>query len=257
MREKHQVNVKKNSVVNFQIGLIATLTFVYVMFEVFTTAVVIANPRGLPSHGDSEITHEIKFKVVPNNPPKKEVARVAPRNQRVVILDEIKKVDDNTVEKPEVPIETPKVDAPSAPVDKGLEVVDSGEVKTSVPSRSNEPSYVNAVEFAPVFPGCERLKTNNERVSCFQKKIQRMVSRKFNGSLGEDLGLQGVQRIHVMFEIDSYGQVKNVKARAAHPKLQKEAIRVTKQLPKMIPAKQGKNNVAVQYALPIIFDVRQ
>ncbi len=251
MRDKHQVNVKKSSLVNFQIGLIAALTFVYIMFEVFTTSQTIVKVTQDPFIDENPPT--ITFTVVPDDDqPKKEIARVERKVKKVIIRDEIKKVDDNTPDLKEEPAETPDKDTPIASVDEP-KASTSKPVKPVAPVR---PSNINIVEFAPVYPGCEKLKTNPERVACFQKKIQRMISRKFNSGLGEYLGLKGQQRIHVLFEIDAYGHVQNIKARAPHPRLQKEAIRVTKQLPKMTPARQGENNVAIQYALPIVFDVR-
>ena len=44
-------------------------------------------------------------------------------------------------------------------------------------------------------------------------------------------------------------------ARAPHKRLQQEAIRVVKLLPKMIPGKQRGRPVGVKYSLPIAFKV--
>lgn len=51
------------------------------------------------------------------------------------------------------------------------------------------------------------------------------------------LGLKWTQRIYVQFEVDEYGAVQNIQARAIHPILKKETIRVVKKLPKMTPGK--------------------
>ena len=86
-------------------------------------------------------------------------------------------------------------------------------------------------------------------------KIKKFVQKKFDKELANELGLSGRQTIRVQFKIDRNGNVVNVRARAPHPKLQQEAIKVVKALPKMIPGKQRGIAVGVLYALPIIFQV--
>jgi protein TonB len=74
--------------------------------------------------------------------------------------------------------------------------------------------------------------------------------------LAQDLGLtEGMKRISVQFIIDKNGMVTNIKARAPHPRLQKEAIRIIKLLPKMSPGRQRNKAVNVRYNLPIGFRV--
>ncbi|MFO7673624.1 MAG: energy transducer TonB [Lutibacter sp.] len=74
--------------------------------------------------------------------------------------------------------------------------------------------------------------------------------------LADGLGLKAeVKRIYVMFKIDKEGNISDVQARAAHIKLQEEAIRVISSLPKMIPGKHKGKTVNVKYSLPIAFKV--
>ena len=87
-------------------------------------------------------------------------------------------------------------------------------------------------------------------------KIAKFVQRKFNTDLAGDLGLTGRQRISVIFKIDKSGNVVGVRARAPHPRLEKEAQRVINLLPKMQPGKQRGKAVIVPYSLPIIFQVQ-
>ena len=89
----------------------------------------------------------------------------------------------------------------------------------------------------------------------FIKRITELVKKNFNSSLAGDLGLEGVQRIFVQFKIDENGKVVNVQARAPHPSLEKEAIRVVRLLPEMTPGKQRDKPVGVLYSLPILFKV--
>ena len=113
----------------------------------------------------------------------------------------------------------------------------------------------SSVENTPIYPGCE--KGNNEkRRRCMSEKIAKFVRKKFNTKLAEGIGLSGRQRISVIFKIDKLGDVIGVRARAPHPQLEDEAIRVINLLPKMKPGMQLGKAVVVPYSLPIIFQVR-
>lgn len=110
------------------------------------------------------------------------------------------------------------------------------------------------IENAPVFPGCEG--TQDELKACLKDKIANHVNDNFNSSIADGLGLKAeVKRIYVMFKIDKEGYITDVQARAAHIKLQEEAVRVISSLPKMIPGKHKGKTVNVKYALPIAFKV--
>ena len=52
---------------------------------------------------------------------------------------------------------------------------------------------------------------------------------------------------------DSLGRVVGVRARARHPKLEREAVRVVKMLPIVKPGTQDGKKVIVPYSLPIFF----
>ena len=110
-----------------------------------------------------------------------------------------------------------------------------------------------AFEEAPVFPGCEKTLLYKGRRECMSKKITEFIRQNFNTSLAKGLGLEGKQRIFVMFKIDKKGDVTEVKARSSHEYLKEEAINVIKQLPKMKPGKQLGQAISVPYSLPIIF----
>jgi hypothetical protein len=120
----------------------------------------------------------------------------------------------------------------------------------------NEEVPFSTVQNVPIFPGCD--KGNNEkRRKCMSQKITKFVQKEFNTDLAGDLGLSGRQRISVIFKIDKNGDVVGVRARAPHPRLVKEAIRVVNLLPKMKPGTQLGKAVVVPYSLPIIFEVAQ
>ena len=113
-----------------------------------------------------------------------------------------------------------------------------------------------AIEQAPVFPGCKGDKDALRR--CMEEKVQQHVSKNFNASLSENLGLEaGIQRIFVTFVIDKSGNVVDIQSRAPHKLLQQEAERVIKSLPTMKPGEQRGRPVRVKYSLPIVFKVME
>ena len=142
----------------------------------------------------------------------------------------------------------------SAEVDQEEEIVEIEEIEEAVDEEIADVPFA-VIENVPIYPGCEKKKNNAEKKQCMSEKIQKFVQKKFNTELAGDLGLEGRQRISVQFKIDKNGNVVNVRARAPHPKLQEEAIKVVKSLPKMIPGKQRGQAVGVLYSLPILFQV--
>ncbi|WP_108866494.1 energy transducer TonB [Aquimarina aquimarini] len=247
MSNKHDANVRKSALVNFQIGLIASLLFTYVMFEVYTaTPIVVSNEQNLII--DEPIADWSGVYKVYEAPKSAEVverrSKPVADPEKFTVIDDHKKISEVRKEFVNDPVSSDPID-PSSIVDVEPDGIDEPEVLPFV-----------AVEYVPVFPGCEELKTNSERASCFSDKIKRMVSKKFNTDLGEDLGLKGLQRIYVQFEVYKDGTIKNIMARAPHPSLEKEAKRVVAKFPKMTPGMQRDRAVTVRYQLPIVFKVQ-
>lgn len=112
-----------------------------------------------------------------------------------------------------------------------------------------------AIEEVPIYPGCGELNTNEERRDCMSNYISSMVTNNFNSQLANNLGLSGRQRISVQFKIDTNGFIVDILARAPHPALEEETIRVINTLPRVIPGKQRGQKVNVMYSLPILFQV--
>ncbi|NJX15812.1 energy transducer TonB [Tamlana crocina] len=111
------------------------------------------------------------------------------------------------------------------------------------------------IDEVPIFPGCENEISENDRRSCFNEKLHAFVDENFNHEIANDLGLSGRQRIHVLFIIDTNGDVIDIRARGPHPDLENEAIRVIGLIPQITPGKQNGKKVKVPYSFPIIFDI--
>ena len=133
-----------------------------------------------------------------------------------------------------------------------IPLVSFGQSETE--NNSKVPSEV--IESVPIFPGCNRGSDKKKR-KCMSEKIAKFVQSKYNTDIAADLGLTGRQRISVIFKIDTLGNITGVRARAPHRRLEKEAVRVIKLLPKMKPGIQNGKPVIVPYSLPMTFQVKE
>lgn len=107
------------------------------------------------------------------------------------------------------------------------------------------------IEDVPVFPGCEK-GSNSDKKACFQIKMEEHVAKHFKyPEQALDLGING--KVFVIFVIDKEGYVSNIRSRGPDKILEKEAERIMKLLPKMIPGKQRGRAVKVPYSVPIVF----
>lgn len=107
------------------------------------------------------------------------------------------------------------------------------------------------IETPPTFPGCE-----DGDKKCFNKNLQRHVFKNFDSDLPNKLKLpSGKKRIIMFFKIDKKGKVKDIKVKAPHKELEKEAARIIRMLPVMKPGKQRGKEVAVKYTIPMRIDV--
>ena len=119
----------------------------------------------------------------------------------------------------------------------------------------NVPFFV--VEQIPIYPGCEKIKDKEEQKNCMNEKIHGLFGKEFNTGIGEQMELKGKYRIFVVFTINNTGEIVGIKTRGPNPRLEAEAERVAKLLPKMTPGKQRGKSVSVSYSLPIVFEMRQ
>ena len=267
MSAKHDANIKQGKLLKFQIGLIALLCFTYIMHEVMSYRPIkeINKPEKIAFVDDEPVMIPIgTIEVVPNIPvetPKSDASKNRDTPKTIEVTqpeDTTPEVVDNSVE-----VKQPKITEPTeAPTTTNsnptnakptFENPTSGNVGKKVSGRAVSHKVV---KYLPIFPGCDRYSTNNERAKCFQEKVQKLVLRKFDNGLGEELGLEGRQQIFLYFEIDENGRVSNIKARSKTPQLADEAVRVAKLLPTMKPANDGTRNVKMFYNLPITFSVR-
>ena len=106
----------------------------------------------------------------------------------------------------------------------------------------------------PIYPGCEGL-SDEAAKKCSASKISELVGKEFDVKLANKLKLEGRIKIAVQFKINNQGQVENIRARAPHPGLETEAIRVVSMIPAMQPGEHDGKKVGVVYSLPIVFQI--
>lgn len=238
--KKHpKANLENYSKLFVQLGLVLSLAITYFLIQSKTYAkdIVAYNDTGRTIVEDD--TKQIDY--ILEEPPKpKEVKPVVDLSK----LDQ--KKDDEVIE--ETDFKIIDIDAPvTEPVFENTPIIEDPIIE-DVP--------FTLIEDVPVFPGCVG-NTNKEKRDCFNKKMNKFINKKFNGELANELGLSpGVQRIFTMFKIDKNGNIVDIKARAPHKKLQEEAIRVIRLLPKMKPGMQRKVAVGVKYSIPITFQIQ-
>ena len=111
---------------------------------------------------------------------------------------------------------------------------------------------LSAQQTAPEYPGCKKGNHDKKR-KCMSDKIAKFIAKEFDAGCADGLGFSGRQRISVIFKFDTLGRAVGVRARARHPKLESEAVRVVKMLPIVKPGIKDGKKVIVPYSLPIFF----
>lgn len=240
VKKNPNVAMKSWSTIFFQIGLLIMLFVSYQLIEYKTYETDIASSEML-NIGD-DIEEDIPITKILNTLPPPPPPPIAQAYINVV-------EDDLEIE--ETVIESSELNQNSEIQEyikiEEIEEVEEEEEIITVPFA--------VIEDVPVYPGCEDAGNNEAKKACLSEKIMSYIQKNFNNGLADDLALEGVQRISVQFKIDKYGTIVNVRARAPHPMLEKEAIKVISGLPKMIPGKQRGKPVGVLYSIPIIFKV--
>lgn len=161
----------------------------------------------------------------------------------IEIVEDTEEIEETIIESTEINQDT-EVDVSMDVDDVEVEEV---EEEISVPFA--------VIENVPIFPGCEDMKSNAQRKSCFQEKIQDHIRKEFRyPDTARELNIQG--RVHVVFVIDAKGYITNIRTRGPDSNLEKEAKRIIAALPQMNPGRQRGRAVKVPYSIPITFQLQ-
>lgn len=237
-KKNPKADVSRKSMLFFQLGMVLMLFLAWQAIE-WKSYDKSDNDFGKLDVGD-ELLEEVPITQQLTPPPPPPPPPPAPE-----VIDVIEDEED---------VEETIIESTEAKQDE--KIVEVKEIKEEVVEEEIADVPFAVIENVPVYPGCEGEKTNDAKKKCMSSKISEFINKKFNTNLASDLGLEGRQRIAVQFKIDKSGRVVDVRARAPHPRLEKEAMDVVKSLPNMTPGKQRGKPVGVLYSLPIVFDIQ-
>ena len=229
-------DLNRRSMIFFQLGMILMLFITWRAIENKTYEKAEINQDMLNLGDDLEEDIPITDMNIPPPPP----PPPPPAPEVIEVIEDEADIEETIIE--------------SAEVNQEEEIMEIEEIEEALDEEIADVPFA-VIENVPVYPGCEKKRSNAEKKKCMSEKVQKFVQKKFNTELAGDLGLEGRQRIAVQFKIDKNGDVVNVRARAPHPKLEQEAVKVVKALPKMVPGRQRGTAVGVLYSLPILFQV--
>lgn len=234
-----KADVGRNSSIYFAVGLalMLLLTNLAINYKTYDKEAIDIAMINMDDELEEEIPITEQLQTPPPPPPPPPAAP-----EEIEVVEDEKEVEETVIQSSET-----NQDDEIAEVEDVV-VVEAPEEDIEVPFA--------VIENVPVFPGCENESGNNAKKQCMSDKIAQFVNKKFNVDLASELGLSGRQRISVIFKIDKTGSITDVRARAPHPGLEKEAQRVIGLLPKMKPGKQRGKAVTVPYSLPILFQVQ-
>ena len=237
IKKNPKSNLENYSKLFMQLGLVLALFVTYVAIENKTY------DKEYGEFGDANMASDIDEETIelqieppkpkPNTPP-------PPAPEKIEVVEDEKEVEETIIESTETD------ESEAVEVEEIVEVEEEEEVVEDVPFA--------IIEEVPVFPGCKGTKA--QKKACLNKKLTKHVQRYFDSELANELGLApGKKRIYVQFKIDKDGSITGINARAPHPRLKKEAVRVARKIPKMKPGRQRGRAVRVGYTLPITFNV--
>ncbi|MBQ4818682.1 energy transducer TonB [Aquimarina sp. MMG016] len=237
-KKNPKADLSKRSMLFLQLGLVLVLFITWrgIEWKTYDKSNIDIGQVNLDEleEEDVPITQNLNTPPPPPPPP--------PAPEIIDVVEDEEEVEETIIESTETNQEEEIVEI------EEVEDVDTDEEIADVPFA--------VIENVPVFPGCEKAGGNAAKKKCMSDKVKKFVNRKFNTELGSELGLSGVNRIYVRFKIDKQGNIVGVQARGPHPRLEKEAQRVVKMLPKMTPGRQRGKAVGVLYSLPIVFQVQ-
>tara|TARA_R110002049_G_scaffold293731_2_gene478993 strand:- start:39225 stop:39947 length:723 start_codon:yes stop_codon:yes gene_type:complete len=236
-KKNPKANVGRNSSLYFAIGLalMLFLTNYAINYKSYDKSDIDIGSLNMEDEFEEEIPITEQLQTPPPPPPPPAAPEV------IEIVEDEVEIEETVIE--------------STETDQAEEIIEVEQVEVAEVEEDIEVPFA-VIENVPVFPGCEKEKTNDAKKACMSEEITKFVGKKFNTELASELGLSGRQRINVIFKIDKTGKITGVMARAPHPGLEKEAARVVNLLPKMKPGMQRGKAVTVPYSLPIVFQVQ-
>ena len=224
VKKSENASLEKDKLVYVLMGLVFVRSLVYVALEWTEREVTKYEVTDTEFLFEEEVEIQQTSQETPPPPP-------PPAVQEVEVLNV---VEDN--------VETESIEV-NTEDDKEVEVVIAAPVEAPVEEEEEEVIF-KVVEQNAEFPGGE-------------KELRKYLSEHIKYPvIAQENGIQG--RVVVSFVVEPDGSISNVQVvRGVDPSLDKEAVRVCKQMPKWNPGKQNGQAVRVKYNLPVQFKLQQ
>lgn len=238
LKKNPKVDPKRNSLLFFQIGLVAMLALTYFGIEMKTMDPVVETDEG--TFADNLLSDDDE-EVIITLPPVQKLPPPPPPAPEVI-----------TVVEDEIEIEQEEIETTEVEESKPVVVVTASEVggdPNAEPVEIDEELPFAVIEQVPLFPGCEKV-SKAEQPKCFQEKLDEFVKKNFR--MPDDLESGYKARVAVMFVIDKQGNITNITPAGGNSDLQKEALRVFSKAPKLSPGKQRGKPVKCKFTYPIV-----
>ncbi|WP_430400015.1 TonB family protein [Flavobacterium sp.] len=238
----------KNSFAYFQIGLIITM-----IVSLFVLEYKFEHKKPIDKRGeDVTLIEESVFRYNPIVSESKPVARIEKPVVKVNITSPVfKKVDNNKVLNPETN---------NVPAENNTTNVVNSEPKESPIKgivESPRENTIFSVEQLPMFDACKGI-PRSEQKECFDSQLAKAISRNLTYPESDyESGKQGTALVE--FVIDEKGNITNVASvdnKRATYEMRMAAEKAIKKIPKIIPAKQGKEPVRIKYIIPVSFRLK-
>ncbi|WP_158975568.1 energy transducer TonB [Cellulophaga sp. L1A9] len=238
---KQDANLRKNSFIYFQVGLIAAMFLVYfgleMAFDKFQQKELVQSSGIVETF---EMYPELKnFEVEKSEAQSEPVVMVVEPQDLQVVPDDFKVPDTKEFK--------------SEPVRENTSNLKPSDIIVVKPIIDEVFAFV-ALEDVPVFPGCESV-AKSERQTCFEKSMQQHILKNFRyPEAAVETHTQG--KVYVMFTIGKDGNIEDLKLKGPAKILEEEAARIISKLPQMKPGMQRLEPVKVSFSIPINFKLQ-
>jgi protein TonB len=221
VKKSPKADLESKKTVFMQIGLVVVLSLVFIAFEWTSTETNV-------NEGLKIVEEEVEEEIIPIT--RQEEVKPPPPPPPPKVTDVLNIVEDDVELDEELIIEDTEATEDTE--------VDFSDIQTEEEVEESPVFFI--VEDMPEFPGGE---------AALHKYLATSVEYPV---IAQENGIQG--RVYVKFVINTDGSVTDVQiARGVDPSLDKEALRVVKNMPKWKPGKQRGKAVRVSYTVPINF----
>jgi protein TonB len=237
-KKNPKIDPNRNGFVYFSLGLMLMAMLSYAAIELKSYEKNIVSDASAVD--DSFLDEDVPVTMPPNAPPPPPPPPPPPAPEVIQVVDDKKVIEEKIIES----TETNQEQVVEKPVEaKKVEVIEEEE-------ESDVPFAV--LEDYPVYPGCEKQKTKDDKEKCMQEKFRGFFGKNFDTpDAVKELGQDKIRAI-VTFRIEKNGKINVLHVRSPHPSMEGAIKKAFAKLPDITPGKQRGKAVSVQYSIPFV-----